>query len=355
MSGTLQPDRGVVKIHSQQSGIVEELLVSEGQFVSAGDVLIRVKSEQFGERGFETNQSLVQQYQNQVDFITNQLAKQKQQNQLQIENINKKLQSLNLKAKQVINKQALLNQRIDVNKEIKSTLEALSKSGYASKLEFKRQNDSLLLLRQQSLILEHELSMVASDIELTENQLKALSIEHSINIDKLRELLNEKSLMLSRSKQRKLTEILSPIDGKVSGVLAKKGYLVESKKGLMSIIPAKSELIAELFVPTSAIGFIEQGQSITLRYQAFPYEKFGSYKGSIIEVSNVVILPTERQASNVISTPFYRVKARLEGQFVSAYGKAFPLRSDMQLDADIVIEERSLLRWLFDPIFSLRG
>jgi len=53
--------------------------------------------------------------------------------------------------------------------------------------------------------------------------------------------------------------------------------------------------------------------------------------------------------------PSYRVVVALNNQMIQAYGRNIPLRSGMKLDADIVIEQRSLLRWLFDPVFSIQG
>jgi membrane fusion protein len=53
--------------------------------------------------------------------------------------------------------------------------------------------------------------------------------------------------------------------------------------------------------------------------------------------------------------PMYRVTARLEQQTVDAYGKTFPLKEGISLEADIKVAERSLLEWVFEPLFSLRG
>ena len=98
-----------------------------------------------------------------------------------------------------------------------------------------------------------------------------------------------------------------------------------------------------------------QGQNTRLRYHAFPYQRFGIAQGQIKLVSTHVILPSETDIPGIITVPSYRVVVSLESQTISAYGREMPLRSGMKLDADIVIEQRSLIRWLFDPIFSLQG
>ena len=68
-----------------------------------------------------------------------------------------------------------------------------------------------------------------------------------------------------------------------------------------------------------------------------------------------MILPEEASTPGVLTEPAYRVVVALNDQSIQAYGKATALRAGMRLDADIVIEERSLLRWLFDPVFSIKG
>lgn len=57
----------------------------------------------------------------------------------------------------------------------------------------------------------------------------------------------------------------------------------------------------------------------------------------------------------LIEQPSYRVVVALKYQAVNAYGRQIPLRSGMKLDADIVIEQRTLIRWLFDPVFSIQA
>ena len=51
----------------------------------------------------------------------------------------------------------------------------------------------------------------------------------------------------------------------------------------------------------------------------------------------------------------YRIRAVLEQQAIIAYGEEFPLRSGMHFLADIHLDSRSLLDWILDPIYSLRG
>jgi membrane fusion protein len=53
--------------------------------------------------------------------------------------------------------------------------------------------------------------------------------------------------------------------------------------------------------------------------------------------------------------PTYRITVEIAEQAVAAYGRTFTLQPGMLLQADIILESRSILAWLFDPLVSLRG
>jgi membrane fusion protein len=118
----------------------------------------------------------------------------------------------------------------------------------------------------------------------------------------------------------------------------------------MSIIPANSRLRAELYVPTSAVGFVASGQIVRLAVDAFPYQRFGTVSARIIEVSGAT---TGKPDANGTATPVYLVTAEIEDPNVSAFGRAQPLLPGMTLSARIVTEKRSLIEWLFEPLLAI--
>ena len=68
-----------------------------------------------------------------------------------------------------------------------------------------------------------------------------------------------------------------------------------------------------------------------------------------------ILLPTEVDMPVSLTEPVYQVNVQLDQQQIAAYGEQVPLQAGMLLSADIVLEQRSLLSWLFEPLFSLRG
>jgi membrane fusion protein len=123
----------------------------------------------------------------------------------------------------------------------------------------------------------------------------------------------------------------------------------------MTILPKDVSLQAVLFVPTRAYGFIKEEQKTHIRYQAFPYQRFGIFEGEIVEVSKSVILPNETLLPVSFEEPVYRVIVNLNHQEVLAYGISVPLQAGMLLEADILVDTRSLFEWLFEPLYSIKG
>ena len=68
-----------------------------------------------------------------------------------------------------------------------------------------------------------------------------------------------------------------------------------------------------------------------------------------------MLSPNKVIGRTALSEAAYRVTVRLDRQAIEAFGKAMPLQPDMTLKPDIVLEGRSLVAWLFEPLISVTG
>ena len=119
------------------------------------------------------------------------------------------------------------------------------------------------------------------------------------------------------------------------------------------LVPSGDELVAELFVPSHAAGFINAGQTLKLKYEAFPFQRFGSQEATVDNVS-LTVLTTEETGlpGAAFSEPVFSARGRLAAQTVYAYGTSVPLRAGMLLSADVVVDRRTLVEWLLDPVYA---
>jgi membrane fusion protein len=120
------------------------------------------------------------------------------------------------------------------------------------------------------------------------------------------------------------------------------------------VLPAGSGLEAQLLVPTRAVGFVQAGNPVVLRYEAFPFQRFGQYRGTVERVSRTVWSAGEKVGQVTVREPVYRVDVRLDAQYVVSGDQKLALRPGMSVNADILQEKRRVWEWVFEPILSLK-
>jgi len=74
-----------------------------------------------------------------------------------------------------------------------------------------------------------------------------------------------------------------------------------------------------------------------------------------LQAGELAALPIAGAASAADGEPLYRITVALQRQSVDAYGQAQPLTAGMQIEADVLLERRSLIEWIFEPLLGLAG
>jgi membrane fusion protein len=144
--------------------------------------------------------------------------------------------------------------------------------------------------------------------------------------------------------------IKAPIAGRVTALAAGAGRAATSARPLMVIVPTDAQLQAELYAPTRSIGFVEPGEETRLLYDAFPYQRFGSFEGRVASISRIAVDPRETEIPFPFEEPVYRVRVHLDQQSIEAFGEPAPLQPGMTLQANIVLERQSFLAWILQPL-----
>ena len=167
---------------------------------------------------------------------------------------------------------------------------------------------------------------------------------------------------LAEAESQRQVVITAPQDGVVTGIQTETGGSVSLNTPLIRRRALGSRAQSCLYGPSRAIGFVHAGQHVLLRYQAYPYQKFGVHDGVVTSVSKTAVNPAEftQQLSGLAAVygptePGYRISVQLKKQTVLAYGVETPLQPGMQLDADVMIDNRRLIEWIFDPLFTITG
>ncbi len=151
--------------------------------------------------------------------------------------------------------------------------------------------------------------------------------------------------------------IVAPSAGSIATVLVEPGQMVTPGTVLATLIPTGSTLEAHLYAPSRSIGFVHEGEEVLLRYLAYPHQKFGLHRATIVAVSRNPMLPGELGFTPIDGTrePVYRIKATLDSQAIRAYDHLERLQPGMQFEADIMLDRRRLIEWIFEPLLGLAG
>lgn len=355
VQGFLKPDRGLARVAPQRSGTVVELFVKDGQLVETGQPLVKISYDEYLAAGAALGGQLQisvaeQQHSLQQRIEEAALLYQQQQQALQ-----QRVSNLQQQLSEVSSQRQLSAQRFSLAQQQLDRLTALQQQGHVATLELNKQREQLLSVQQQDNSLQLQYQSIRGQLIEVEAAQAAAPIEFEQQKGVLMSELARLSQQQSELAARQEIVLRATVAGKVYNLHAELGSMAQAGKPLLTIMPEPSTLHAVLLVPTRAFGFVAPGQATRIRFEAFPYQRFGVQSGRVVHQSTAILLPGDVILPVPLNEPVYQVNIQLDSQTISAYDTELPLQPGMLLNADIMLEQRSLLSWLFEPILSLRG
>ena len=214
-----------------------------------------------------------------------------------------------------------------------------------------------MVLSQESAIrqLEQQRGQHEGDLKDAESQLAGLPTGHEEKLSQLRSVRSELEQSLAQLDVNSAYVIQAPVAGRIASLQAEPGQAVTLQTPLAALVPEGSGLEANLLVPSRSTGFIQSGQEVRLRIDAFPYQRFGALIGHVQQVSKASYRPGELLAPVDVKETVFRVIVSLDRASVSAYGEDRLLTPGMALSADVVTEKRHFIDWVLDPIRAVRA
>jgi membrane fusion protein len=352
--GYLTPTLGTAKIFVPQQGFIKEIKVKEGQKVAEGDPLLTVVTSQISANGDDVNATVLAVLAQQRNVVERQIAAEERRIASEHDGLASAIKGVEGEIAQLENQRNIQNERLKLAESFVSSGATLIKSGAMAPIEVKRREQAALEQKQNVVSLDQQISERRTQLNDTRHKLEQLP---AVTAERIRILRNDVSSIEQRVAEvsgRQAYVIKAPASGRVSTLQATVGQIADPRHMQLEIIPIDAHLQAELFFPTRAFGFVRPGQQLRILYDAFPYQKFGTYRGSVTNVSHTILTGNETTGPITLKEPAYRVTAALERPDIDAYGRKMPLQPDMLLKADVILEQRSLMRWLLDPVLSAR-
>jgi membrane fusion protein len=355
--GVLAPDRGLIRVVSAAVGNVIERRVVEGQAVQAGDVMFVVALDRAG-LSVPAQARVRQSLDERRRSLAEAARSQRQLSQARSMALDRRLAALDGELVQLDSESALQRQRLLLSEQALARLQALQAEQFISAAQVQGKSEEVYALRAAAQALQRQRAALLRDREELEGDRQALPLTTGNVVGGLeRDLAQAERDAAEQDGEQRLV-VRAPQAGTVSTLLAEPGQSVSPASALATILPAGARLQAQLYAPSSAIGFVQPGQAVRLRYEAFPYQKYGHQPGHVLQVSRTPLAPSELAALALPALaanaaggePLFRITVGLD-----AAESAMPLAPGMRLQADVLLERRRLVEWLFEPILGLRG
>ena len=317
--GKLEPVGAVKTVQMPVGGVLDEMLVKDGQRVKKGQILLRLDNEATVDREASIRQGIA--------------AKQQQL----------ALKELELRRYQTLNdtEQRVLRRNLMLERQILSRLASLQKSGATAELQYLQQRNKVREV-------EGEIEKVRVD------RLRQTAILEQALQQLQGELADLRSKLTELSVNIRYQDLRSPVDGVVFDLKPKgAGFVAQSSEPVMKIVPF-SALQAKVEIDSDNIGFVRVGRPADISIDSFPATDFGVLQGTLISIGSDALPPDERKQT-------YRFPATVKlnsQQFRLNSGQVLPLQVGMSLTANIKLRKVSYLQLLLgsfqDKAKSLR-
>lgn len=354
VSGWVVPEGGLIRVGARQAGVVRGINVVEGDEVRANQPLAEVRvSSDFGDGN--AGAVLVAQLQSEAAAAQAQAEASRAQLMAEREQVATQTLALTLELDETRSGLTNLEEKARLLELNVERAEQLAAQGAYTQRNLEEARLAQLVARQEvsqarTTILDYERKI--SDLEARH---RAIPLELDAADAQARVSQASLSQRQTEAAVRHTYVVSASVAGRVVALPVSHGQDVAAGAMIAAITPANSKLEAELLVPSRAAGFIRPGQEVRLMYQAFPYQKFGTARGTVEQVSRTVLGPDDISIPGLeMREPVFRVKVGLEQENVSAYGQEIPIQPGMLLAADVIIDRRTLLEWLLDPIYAVR-
>lgn len=353
--GIVSATDGEIRIAAPTGGIVRSVLVTDGQRVRAGQTLVTVDTPHTGVNGRPVDQSLLDSLDRELANLRTRLRALGEAADIEAKGIPARRAALEGERTAVVAQGRSAARRLSLAQESLARMEPVAARGFISSETLRHHREEVLVLQQAIADARGAEARLDGQISELDNQAARQPLTVAQQRGELLDLIARTERDRDAARGQRGFAVTTPAAGTVTTVQVAKGQPIDPQATLMTVSVAAKAMQAEIFVPSRAIGFLGPGQDVRLRYDAFPYQRFGVGTGRVQSISSTVLRPDQIVATIRVEEPVYRVVVALDQDAIFAYGRRYRIRPGLALSADIVLDRRTFAEWLLDPIEALRG
>ncbi|QCG92205.1 HlyD family type I secretion periplasmic adaptor subunit [Azospirillum sp. TSH100] len=279
------------------------------------------------------------------------------QYQSQMQNYEEKLARLQSNVAKYEMDRVHLNERLKVVREIETMRSSLLATQVGSKL-------NLLQATSDRIDIERNLVLNQNELQGNRHDLQALLAERDVFIqqwngkiiEELTSQRNEREALreqLTKARKRQaLVQLDSPLDAIVLEVSPKAapGSIAKEAEALFTLVPVGSPLEVEANIDARDLAFVQVGDKVRVKLDAYPYMQHGALDGEVTTISEDSFSSKDSSTNGAL---FYRARIKLLTTTLDNVPSNFRLIPGMPLMADIKVGERRIITYFLRPI--LRG
>jgi membrane fusion protein len=253
---------------------------------------------------------------------------------------------------------SLQREKVSLQQNLVEKIIPLLSKGYISAFQLQQHQAANLEAQVELKSLFRQRDEIRQQTATAKAKINQLPLQLSARLSELNAQKSAINQSLARAEVERELIVTAPEDGLVSVIHLKEGQPTESGQTLVTLVPKDSKLVARLLVKSNAIGFTKPGTQVALHLKAFPYQKFGIQRGVVKQVSHSALSSEEVMAllrqKQIEQEPLYRIDVDLQSQTIVAYGHKEYLRPGMVIEADLLVDRRHLVEWLFEPLLGAK-
>ncbi|GGB86491.1 HlyD family secretion protein [Pseudoduganella buxea] len=359
--GWLVPAQGMVRVFAPRAAVATGIFVQEGSVVTQGQQLATLSTEELSMALGETQAHVVRALAAQRDSLAAEGERNRELLRQQRATMAERIAALRREEQNMQREIGLQKSRVTMARQWEARLRELQKLGFVLEHQVREAAADVVEQAARHEGAERNLIALGRERAALEGEMRDIPVRQAAQEELVKRNIAATARELAETEARRALSIVAPQAGTVTAIHATPGATVTPGMPLLSIVPRGAILQAHLYAPSGAVGFVRAGQRVLLRYRAYPYQKFGHYRGVIRSVSRSAIEPADLPApfatgaQGAAAETRYRIVVALDRQQVTAYGKAVPLQPGMQLDAEILLDRRKLYEWVLEPLFTLTG
>ena len=382
--GRLAPQSYVKIVQPSDAGIVEEILVGEGETVAAGQTLMRMDRNiaEADEKSIKTelalkslqlrridaelsNRPLVIRDDDPEELFRRVESQYRERLQAQADVLGQAREALTKAMREYDSAREVLTKLREVTPILRQQAEAyegLGRDGYAPQLTVRDKQREYVEKAQDLRAQEATIGGLEAAIAQARKQLDQLTSKYRSDLENERmDALGQfRKLEQEWAKQQhksRLLELKAPQAGIIKDLATHTvGTVVSPGNVLLSIVPEHEPLIAEVMIKNDDVGFVHQGQQVKVKLLAYPFERYGMLDGEVIHIgpdASEAEQPAQSRDTakeKTAAAANYKARVALRRQVLEVQGQQHKLAPGMQVVAEINQGSRTVLEYLLSPV-----